>query len=126
MFFSFQPYITALCYCFSCVCGTHLHQLFFLSSFLSLQFLPDPPFLLPFSLSLLRSHIFLQFLYLSVFTFAGVLASLQTGPFFFALQAFTDHFLPQEKKNQKKTKKKENLSMKERKAFAPIFLYGLS
>lgn len=75
---------------------------------------------------------FLLFFYLSLFTLtffitiAGVLASLRTGHFFFAPQAFTDHFLPPGKKNQKKMKKKENLSMKEKKVFAPTFLYGLS
>jgi hypothetical protein len=48
--FPLQLCITASCYCFFCACGT---------SFLSLPLLPDPPFLLPFSLSLLRSHLLL-------------------------------------------------------------------
>jgi hypothetical protein len=95
-------------------------------SFLSLPFF----FLLASRYSALTY--FLQFLYLSFFTLtffitiAGVLASLQMGPFYFALQASTDHFRHPGKKNQKKMKKKENLNMKERKVFAPIFLYGLS
>lgn len=106
------------------VYGTHVHQLFVLSSsFLFLTFLLDPPILLPVGLSLLRSHLFFT-IFLSLPLYSHLLHNNRRRPCFspdgsllFCPTGVHRPFPPPREKESKENEKERELEYERKKSF---------